>query len=1523
MGTPGPITTVVVSSSGIYSVTVANASGCVSTTSTVVTADQAIPSISISPSSATLTCANPVVSLSAISSGSVRWSTGQNTPVISVSVAGPYSVTAMGSNGCSAVASVSVSQDNTVPVVSLVSSGTISCAVTSVTLTANPNGLSYAFSGPGVVSQNGNKAVVNLAGTYSVTMSNGNNGCSAIASTSVSQDNTQPTARLTNNGPLSCTMTTVTLTASGGTSYRFSSGANQISSGPTATVSSAGLYSVTVVGSNGCSAVASVSVSQDNTAPVASLVSSGTLSCAVTSVTLTANPNGLSYAFSGPGVVSQSGNQAVVNTAGTYSVTVTNGGNGCSSVASVSVVQNNTIPVATLSASPSTTLTCARTSLTLTAGEGNAYTFSGPGIVSQTGNRAVVNAAGVYSVTVSISNTGCFSVTTITVDQDITVPQASLTASPSATLTCAQTSLTLTAGGGDIYTFTGPGIVNQSGNTATVNTAGVYSVTVTSAARGCSSTTAITIDQTTNSPEASLESSGVLTCAVSSVTLTASPEGLRYQFSNGASPIGSTNQAIVSEPGLYSVTVISANGCSATATTTVARDNAAPVASLISSGTLSCGVTSVTLTASPSAQIYRFSAGAAQIGTSNQAVVSASGPYSVTLIYPNGCSAIGSTSVSEDNTAPMAGLTNNGPLSCTMTSVTLTASGGSTYRFSSEAAQIGNGPTATVSSPGVYSVTVIGTNGCSGTTSTSVTGDQSVPTAILTNNGPLSCTTTNVTLTASGGTSYRFSNGANQIGNGNTATVTTAGFYSVTVVSSNGCSATASTTVVGDQSVPVVSLTSNGPISCLTTSVTLTASGGSTYRFSSGANQMGDGPTATVSSAGVYSVTVISGNGCSAVASVSVSQDNTAPLVSITANPSLTIAQGQSATLTASGANTYAWNTGANTASITASTAGPYSVTGIASNGCSATATVTLSVTSPPVASGPFAITGVTTLDCTPVLPNRFSLSFTPRYSGLDGSPVSFSVTNELIPTTQPGPYTLQLYTDNPVIALSAVQSGVASSFAYNWLEACRTTTAPNTPPRVVSAIPSQTATVGQFMSYVIPNGTFTDDETPLSLQLSARGVPAGLSFSGATLSGTPSSTVGSPYSITITATDPGNLAASTDLVLTVLPAGGTPPDPTAPFAITGVTTLSCTPVANRISLTFAPRYAGVNGQPIAVEVINELSPTTDPAPYSLTLYRDNPVITLRAVQTGSGGPVTFRYHWLDACAGLGQENTPPKLNEPVGPQSATVGLGYSLNLSNTFTDQETPTQVSLSAAGLPAGLSVSGQFISGTPSVSGVSSVTLTATDGGGLSTSTSFSFTVYPGQGTPPPNPPSGVFSITGVATLSCQVLSAGQRRVSFNPQYAGLDGSPVSFSVVNELLPTTNPGPYTLNLYTDNSTITLKAIQSGVSTSFAYNWLAACQTSTPRVGARGEMPLRVTVLGNPVLGERVTVEIQGAEGQRLALELSDERGHRVSEQSIGRAEEVERQTLSLGQVPAGVLLLRVSTSTQSQTLKLLKTE
>ena len=82
------------------------------------------------------------------------------------------------------------------------------------------------------------------------------------------------------------------------------------------------------------------------------------------------------------------------------------------------------------------------------------------------------------------------------------------------------------------------------------------------------------------------------------------------------------------------------------------------------------------------------------------------------------------------------------------------------------------------------------------------------------------------------------------------------------------------------------------------------------------------GNQAVVNAPGVYSVTV-TGSGCFGITTVTISQDNTMPAVSISASPSLTITQGQSATLTAQGATSYVLKLGANTARIVVSTAGP------------------------------------------------------------------------------------------------------------------------------------------------------------------------------------------------------------------------------------------------------------------------------------------------------------------------------------------------------------------------------------------------------------------------------------------------------------------------------------------------------------------------------------------------------------------------------------------------------------------------
>lgn len=95
-------------------------------------------------------------------------------------------------------------------------------------------------------------------------------------------------------------------------------------------------------------------------------------------------------------------------------------------------------------------------------------------------------------------------------------------------------------------------------------------------------------------------------------------------------------------------------------------------------------------------------------------------------------------------------------------------------------------------------------------------------------------------------------------------------------------------------------------------------------------------------------------------------------------------------------------------------------------------------------------------------------------------------------------------------------------------------------------------------------------------------------------------------------------------------------------------------------------------------------------------------------------------------CTIPATNNTAPTVVNPVPAQVATLGQGFTLNLASTFTDAQTPNDLKLSAAGLPAGLSLSGKSISGTPSVAGVSTVTVTATDPGALSVNVTFTITV-----------------------------------------------------------------------------------------------------------------------------------------------------------------------------------------------------
>ncbi len=460
------------------------------------------------------------------------------------------------------------------------------------------------------------------------------------------------------------------------------------------------------------------------------------------------------------------------------------------------------------------------------------------------------------------------------------------------------------------------------------------------------------------------------------------------------------------------------------------------------------------------------------------------------------------------------------------------------------------------------------------------------------------------------------------------------------------------------------------------------------------------------------------------------------------------------------------------------------------------------------------------------------------------------------------------------------------------------------------------------------PTTILTTGTTTLTATVTGGTTPYTYTFTGpgtitpsgnmATVSGLPAGM----QTFTVTATDGSTPAQTISGMVSVTV---NEPTPTGAFAITGVTTLSCSPVSgnpNQRSLTFTPQYNGVNGQPITFSVANEKIPTTAPGPYTLAIYIDNPTITLKATQQGTSGEVSFAYNWLAMC-GTTPTNTAPTVANAIPNQTATVGTAFSYMIpTNTFTDAETPSQLTLSVSGLPAGLMFTAPAtISGTPTMNGMSSVTVTATDPGALSTNTQFTITVNPASVDP------GTFAITGVTTVNCSPMlgNPNQRSLTFTPLYSGLNGQPVTFSVANESIPTTAPGPYTLAIYIDNPTITLRASQQGTSgqVTFAYNWLAVCGSSSARLGAESDNDFQVLLLGNPVQDGRLSVLVSGVANQPVNMSLIDMRGKVVNSHQIEWAGQEERHVFEVGRQPTGLLLLKVSTPYETKTIKVLKAE
>ncbi len=207
--------------------------------------------------------------------------------------------------------------------------------------------------------------------------------------------------------------------------------------------------------------------------------------------------------------------------------------------------------------------------------------------------------------------------------------------------------------------------------------------------------------------------------------------------------------------------------------------------------------------------------------------------------------------------------------------------------------------------------------------------------------------------------------------------------------------------------------------------------------------------------------------------------------------------------------------------------------------------------------------------------------------------------------------------------------------------------------------------------------------------------------------------------------------------------------------------------------------------------------------------------------------------------------------------QTATVGVNFQYTV-NAFTDPNGDV-LTYSASGLPAGLTFAPatRSISGVPSTSGVSTVTITGTDPGSLSASTSFQITI---NATPVVNPPVG-----GSLQFLPPTYNCATGAFTFNTQ--GGNGSPITFSAIGIVGPTTTSGS---SLPDDVDAglaaeirrqsagiepIELIAVQSGVRIVYLWDARNAClgnnpnPNPTPNPPVQGNCGSPTNTLGQPL--------------------------------------------------------------------------
>ncbi|MEK7834391.1 MAG: SprB repeat-containing protein, partial [Acidobacteriota bacterium] len=567
--------------------------------------------------------------------------------------------------------------------------------------------------------------------------------------------------------------------------------------------------------------------------------------------------------------------------AGSYSVSVTDL-NGCLETASVSIGE----PAALFTEINFNNPSCdgdanGNASVTVSGGSpGYQYFWSNSGSTANVANLA----AGTYFVTISDANS-CTSIDSATL---VTPPpiQIVLAASPVSCFGENDGQIMAQVSGGNAGNYGYSWSNGGGGPTISGVVAGNYCLTVMDA-QSCSATACADVTQPTEIQlYTTTQNAGCDGATNGSIDLSVTGGASPYTYAWGS---GQTTQDLQNLPaGQYVVNVTDANDCIASTTVNVSETEA--IVLQIQPDDVTCkggNDGSINLTATGGNGIFTFTWTGPNgfISSLEDPANLAAGDYFVQATDSDGCAATADITVTEPGTAVVASIapTNLICFGASTGTATVSATGGSQpYTFSWSNSQ--SGATATNLNAAIFTVTVADQAGCTDTEQVEI--QQEPPLLVNLSQTAATChdgTDGNAEITSitQGGTPVPFNSVTIQWSVPGQISPTIGGLsggqsYLVTVTNALGCQVAAEISIENPPAV-VANILSKTDVKCADGrdgSATAAGSGGAspfTFQWSSNANSQTTA-TAIDLPAGNFSVTVTDSKGCTATASVSLSE---------------------------------------------------------------------------------------------------------------------------------------------------------------------------------------------------------------------------------------------------------------------------------------------------------------------------------------------------------------------------------------------------------------------------------------------------------------------------------------------------------------------------------------------------------------------------------------------------------------------------------------------------------------------------